>query len=70
MRGKSRVVAVDSARVDGLPGPESVVSLGQPIPPEVLASAHEGKALRGNWPEAPREPFKLKASRPLVGFSD
>jgi hypothetical protein len=36
------VVAVDSARVDGLPGLESVTFSGRPIPPVALARPMKG----------------------------
>jgi hypothetical protein len=42
MRGK-RAVAVDSTRVDELPGPEFVAFSGQPIPPVALARPTKGR---------------------------
>jgi hypothetical protein len=54
---------VDSARVDGLPGPESAAFLRSAHSASSSSPAHEGKALRGNWPEAPREAF-LPSSGP------
>jgi hypothetical protein len=55
----SRVVAVDSAWADGLFGLKSVAFLGRPTLLVALARPMKGSgmALRGNWPEAPREAF-------------
>jgi hypothetical protein len=42
------MVAVDSARLDGLSALESVAFSVQPILPVGLRPTHEGMALRGN----------------------
>jgi hypothetical protein len=47
---------VDSARVDGLPGLESVTFSDRPIRSS-SSPAHKGMTLRGKWPKAPREAF-------------
>jgi hypothetical protein len=56
---ESRAVAADSARADGMPGPESAAFSGQPIPPVVLARPMKGRPCKVTGPRPRARPSSL-----------
>jgi hypothetical protein len=50
---------MDSAQVDGLPGPKSVAILGRPVPPVILARPTKGWPCEVTGPRARARPSCL-----------